>query len=419
MKAQALFLLLAGLSVGLASGAEKPDWPQWRGPKRDAVSTDKGLLKQWDEKGPPLAWKSSGLGSGFASVVLSDGKLFTMGRRKNAEELIALSADNGKELWSLKVGLDGSDEPSSTPTVDGDRIYAVGTHGDLVCATVAGKEVWRKSFTRDFGGSVPTWKYCESPLVDGDRLICTPGSSQATMVALNKKTGDVIWKSAVPGGGGSGSGYSSIVISQGGGVKQYVQLLGAGTGCIGVAAADGKLLWKYERVGNGTASIPTPIVDGDEVFCSSGYGTGAALLKLKAEGNGVKATEVYFLNGDKFQNHHGGMIHVGPYIYSGHGHNQGFPICLEMKTGKIVWGGKQRGAGSGSAAVVYADGKLYFRYQDGIMALVDAVADGYHLSGSFKIPEVARESWSHPVVTGGKLYLREQDNLFVYQLAAK
>lgn len=403
---------------GMALGADaKSDWHQWRGPKRDAVSTEKGLLKKWGEDGPPLAWKSSGLGSGFASIVIADGRIFTMGRRKNAEHLIALSGKDGKELWSLKVGTDAADEPSSTPTVDGDRVYAVGTRGDLLCATVTGKELWKKSYVTDFGGSVPTWKYCESPLVDGDKLICSPGSRDATLVALNKKTGDVIWKTAVPNGGGNGSGYSSVVISEGAGVRQYVQLLGAGTGCIGVDAAKGKLLWKYERVGNGTASIPTPIVDGNYVFCSSGYGTGAALLELHAEKGGVTASEVYFLNGNDFQNHHGGMIHVGPYIYCGHGHNQGFPICIDMKSGKTVWGGKQRGAGTGSAAVVYADGKLYFRYQDGIMALVDASKDGYQLDGSFKIPEVSRESWSHPVVAGGKLYLREQDNLFVYQLA--
>ncbi|MSR56057.1 MAG: polyvinylalcohol dehydrogenase [Planctomycetaceae bacterium] len=418
--------LAAGFSVcaatvRLAADAKGPkaDWPQWRGPKRDAVSADKGLLKTWGEQGPPLAWKTSGLGAGWASVALADGRIFTMGRRENGEYLICLSGNDGKEQWALKVGLEAADEPSSTPTVDGDHVYALGTHGDLVCASVAGKELWRKSFIKDFGGSIPTWKYCESPLVDGEKLICTPGSPDATLVALNKQTGAVFWKAAVPNGGGSGSGYSSVVISEGAGVRQYVQLLGAGTGCIGVAAADGKLLWKYERIGNGTASIPTPIVDGDYVFCSSGYGTGAALLQLKADGGGVKASEVYFLKGNEFLNHHGGMIHVGPYIYSGHGDNQGFPICIEMKTGKIVWGGKERGPGAGSAAVVYADGKLYFRYQDGVMALIDAGTDGYHLNGTFKIPEVHRQSWSHPVVAGGKLYLREQNNLFVYQLTAK
>lgn len=422
--------LAAGLSICaatllLAAEAQGPktEWPQWRGPNRDAVSADKGLLKKWSEKGPPLAWKASGLGEGWASVVFADGRIFTMGRRNNGEYLICLAADDaaepGKELWSLKIGVDSADEPGSTPTIDDDRVYALGTHGDLVCATVDGQEVWRKSFLRDFGGAVPTWKYCESPLVDGDKLICTPGSAEATMVALDKRTGEIVWKAAVPNGGGSGSGYSSVVVSEGAGVRQYVQLLGAGTGCIGVDANTGKLLWKYERVGNGTASIPTPIVDGDFVFCSSGYGTGAALLKLGKDRGGVKVNEVYFLNGNQFQNHHGGMIHVGPYIYSGHGHNNGFPICIEMKSGKIVWGGKQRGPGSGSAAIAYADGKLYFRYQDGVMALIDAGKNGYHLQGKFTIPEVRRESWSHPVVTGGKLYLREQDNLFVYRVAAK
>jgi outer membrane protein assembly factor BamB len=289
--------------------------------------------------------------------------------------------------------------------------------GDLVCVQAAdGKEIWRKSFTNDFGGSMPGWKYCESPLVDGDRLICTPGGREATIVALDKKTGELIWKCAVPDGPGGGYGYSSIVISQAAGVRQYVQLLGAGVGCVGVAAADGTFLWGYARVGNGTASIPTPIVDGDYVFCSSGYGTGSALLKLSRDDGGMKAEEVYFLNGNEFQNHHGGMVHIGKYVFAGHGHNNGFPICIEMKTGKIVWGGDKRGPGTGSAAVVYADGQLYFRYDNGLVALISATPEGYHLNGTFDLPNVDGPSWSHPVVAGGKLYLREQDNLFVYDV---
>ncbi|HTI51419.1 MAG TPA: PQQ-binding-like beta-propeller repeat protein [Planctomycetaceae bacterium] len=419
------FAPIVSLSMAsLLSAAEvarpKADWPQWRGPHRDAVSTEKGLQQQWNEQGPPLAWKASGLGEGLASVVIADGRIFTMGKQHGSEFLLALSAEDGHPLWSTKVGLKSADSPSSTPTIDGDRVYALGPQGDLICAeTATGKEIWRKSYTKDFGGSLPTWKYCESPLVDGQRLICTPGSPDATLVALDKKTGALLWKTAVPNGGGSGFGYSSAVISEGAGVRQYVQLLGAGAGCVGVAAADGKLLWSYARVGNGTASIPTPIVDGDFVFCSSGYGTGSALLRLTKEGTGVKATEVYFLSGNEFQNHHGGMIHVGEYVYSGHGHNNGFPVCLELKTGRIIWGGKQRGPGSGSAAVVYADGQLYFRYQDGLMALIGAKADGYHLNGTFKIPEVSGPSWSHPVVVGGRLYLREQNNLFVYDLTKR
>lgn len=410
------------LSAGFAADTEKParDWPQWRGPHRDGVATEKGLLQTWADGGPPLAWKTSGLGRGLATVVIADSKIFTMGKRKGRVWVIALDGAKGEELWATPVGTGDGDDPSSTPTVDGDRVYAIGAGGDLVCLqTSDGKMLWHKNFVKDFGGSVPSWKYCESPLIDGDKLICSPGGAETTIVALDKKKGTTIWKCALPGGAGSGSGYSSIVVSEGAGVRQYVQLMGAGTGCVGVAAKDGKFLWSYPRVANGTASIPTPIVSGDYVFCSSGYGTGSALLKLSKSGEGVDAKEVYFLNGNVFQNHHGGLVLIGDYIYGGHGHNNGFPICVELKTGRIVWGGKERGPGQESAAVVYADGQLYFRYQNGLMALIQASPNGYKLNGTFNIPQAAPPSWAHPVVVGGKLYLREQDNLLVYNVQGK
>jgi outer membrane protein assembly factor BamB len=415
--------LVAALSLcswaAFAGDTEKTaaDWPQWRGPHRDGVDEEKGLLQHWGPKGPPLAWQASGLGEGLASVAIADGRIYTMGKRNGAVFVMARDGGDGHELWAAPVGSSGGDSPSSTPTVDGDRVYAVGPQGDLICVEAAGgKEVWHKSFTKDFGGSVPNWKYCESPLVDGDRLICTPGGKDATLVALDKTTGSTIWTCAVSGGAGSGSGYSSTVVSEAAGVRQYVQLMGAGVGCVGVQADNGKLLWTYPRVANGTASIPTPIVHGDYVFCSSGYGTGSALLKLSRSGNEVAAKEVYFLGPNQLQNHHGGLIL--DYVYGGHGHNNGFPICVELMTGKIKWGGK-RGPGSESAAVVYADGQLYFRYQDGVMALIQASPKGYKLNGKFNIPQVSGPSWSHPVVTGGKLYLREQNNLFVYNVHAK
>jgi outer membrane protein assembly factor BamB len=395
------------------------DWPQWRGPRRDAVSTDKGLLQRWEESGPPLAWKVSGLGRGLASVAISGGRIYTMGRRKEGQMVLALDAKDGKEVWAARVR-EGGDDSHSTPTFDGERIYAIGSQGDFVClAADTGKEIWRKSFTKDFGGAVPGWKYCESPLVDGERVICTPGGKEATIVALDRKTGEVAWKCAVPGGAGNSYGYSSIMVSEGAGVRQYVQMLGGGTGCVGVAAKDGTFLWGYKRIANGTATIPTPVIDGDTVFCSSGYDTGAALLKLVRDGEKVKAEEVYFHKGSKLQNHHGGVIQVGEHIFGGHGHNEGFPFCLEMKTGRIAWGADQRGPGKGSAAVAYADGQMYFRYEDGLMALIGATSEGYKLNGTFKIPKVSGPSWSHPVVLGGRLYLREQDTLYVYDVRAK
>ena len=407
------FLLLTLLMAGTTVLAE--DWTQWRGPHRDGISNEKGLLDTWTAKGPPLLWQVDGLGSGMSSVAISSGRIFTMGQRKGGADLIALELATGKKIWSIPVGGGG---PNCTPTVDADLVFALGRDGDLICAeTATGKLVWRKKYSKDFGGKMMSgWGYSESPLVDGDRLICTPGSEKAIIAALNKKTGDTIWTSPMPETGNrgkDGAAYSSIVVSQACGVKQYVQL--TGRGIISVSAEDGKPLWTYNKVANGTANIPTPIVKDDLVFCSSGYGTGAALLRIVKDGQGLKAEEVYFLNANKMQNHHGGMIRIGDYIYCGHGHNDGKPLCIDMRTGKAAWG-PERGAGSGSAAIVYADGHLYFRYENGIMALLEATPQEYKLKGSFKLASIKGKSWPHPVIVDGKLYLRDQDVLMCYDI---
>jgi outer membrane protein assembly factor BamB len=391
------------------------DWPQWRGPHRDGISTEKGLLKTWSTTGPPLAWKVDGLGSGYSSVAIAGDHIYTVGKRKRGAELIALDLASGKEVWATEVG--GGD-PNSTPTVDGDLVYALGRDGDLLCAEAAtGKEVWRKKFSKDFGGRMMSgWGYSESPLIDGDHLVCTPGGSKAIIAALDKKTGRTIWTSPMPDvgrAGKDGAGYSSIVVSEAGGVRQYVQLTGRGV--ISVAAEDGKPLWSYNRIANGTANIPTPIVKDDYVFCSSGYNTGAALLKVMKKGDDFTVKEVYFLPANVMQNHHGGMVRVGNHIYCGNGHNQGFPLCVEMLTGKVTWD-RARGPGGGSAAVVYADGNLYFRYENGIMALIEANPQAYRLKSSFRLASVKGPSWPHPVISSGKLYLRDQDTLMCYDV---
>lgn len=428
--AGAVCLLAASWCCSSSLGADKrpsngsgdPYWPQWRGVKRDAIADDTGLLTEWPADGPPLVWKAGNLGRGFSSISIADGRIFTMGDRDGSQLVIALDLHTGRQLWATPIGdvwaPGGYAGPRCTPTVDGANVYVLGPHGDLVCLQAAtGKEVWHLNMQKDFGGRMHSgWGYSESPLIDGNKLVCTPGGVDAAIVALDKKTGREIWRSAVPplgGQGGDGAAYSSIVISNGGGVRQYVQLMGRGV--VGVAARDGDFLWGYNRVANGTANIPTPIVEGDYVFCSTGYRTGAALLKLVPEGTGVKAEEVYFLDGKQFQNHHGGMIKLGDYIYAGHGHNSGAPVCLEWKTGKTVWR-HNRGPGSGSAAVAYADGNLYFRFQDGLMALIEATPDEYREKGTFRIPNVEDPSWSHPVIAGGKLYLREQDTLYCYDV---
>ena len=397
------------------------EWHQWRGERRDGISPDTGLASQWAADGPPLAWKTGGLGRGFSSISIADGRIFTMGDRDDGQYVIALALDSGKELWRTRVSEawepQGYAGPRATPTVDGPLLYSISPHGDLVCLEVAtGKEVWHRNLKTDFGGPVPHWGFSESPLVDGNTLVCTPGGPEACIVALDKKKGTDLWKTPYPklgDRGGDGAGYSSIVVSNGGNTRQYVQL--THRGLVSVATADGRFLWGYNRIANGTANIPTPLVHDDYIFCSSGYGTGAALLKLSAADGGVKAEEQYFLDGKELQNHHGGMIMLGDYIYLGHGHNAGAPTCLEWKTGKTAWR-HNRGPGTGSAAVAYADGQLYFRFQNGVMALIGATPLEYQEHGTFKIPDVEQPSWSHPVVIGGRMYLREQDALLCYDV---
>jgi outer membrane protein assembly factor BamB len=261
------------------------------------------------------------------------------------------------------------------------------------------------------------WKWSESPLVDGDRVVVTPGARDAGLVALDKATGKELWRSALGElgpAGSDGAGYSSVVISNATGEKQYVQLLGRGL--VGVRASDGQFLWGYNRVANNVANISTPLVRANWVFASTGYQTGAALVEVAKSGAGLTARELYFLGARTFQNHHGGMVLVGNHVYGGHGQSRGFPICIELTTGKVVWGGDIRNAGSGSAAVAYADGHLYFRYQNGVMMLIEATPEGYREKGSFTIPGVGKPSWSHPVILDGRLYLREQDDLYVYDI---
>jgi outer membrane protein assembly factor BamB len=414
---QCCSLILLACPVLTFGQEKKTDWPSWRGPNRDGISTETGLLDAWPAEGPELLWRiDNALGGGYSSVAIADGKIFTIGKRRGDAELIALNLADGKELWAARVG--GGD-PNCTPTVEEGRVYALGSEGDLVCCDAeTGDEVWRKNFSKDFGGQMmSSWGHSESPLVDGDLLICTPGAKDAILAALDKKTGQVKWKTAMPQNAGNqgsdGAAYSSVVISNAGGVKQYVQLTGRGV--ISADAKTGKLLWGYNKIANGTANIPTPIIDGNTVFCSTGYGTGAALLQISKNRNQVQAKEVYFLRADDFQNHHGGMILRDGFIYCGHGHNNGFPVCINMKTGKQAWNGG-RGPGSGSAAVVYADGHLYFRYENGVMALIEANPRAYKLKGQFKLASTNGNSWPHPVIHEGKLYLRDQGTLLCYNI---
>ncbi|MFO0966069.1 MAG: PQQ-binding-like beta-propeller repeat protein [Gemmataceae bacterium] len=442
-------LLLATLLLAfpvLSARAGDNDWPQWRGPHRDAICKETGLLKAWPKGGPKLLWDAKkvndgkNVGTGIASVAIVAGKLYTMGdyieemtvevkkndkvekkvNRKGDGFVFCLDAETGKMIWKTRIGPFYYNSYGSggrcTPTIDGDKLYALSPHGLLVCLKTAdGSLVWEKSLVKEFGGRMMSgWGYSESPTIDGDRVVCTPGGKKATMVALDKNTGSTIWTCQGPD---SGAGYSSIMITHGGGVKQYLTLLGKDSGLIGVDASTGKFLWSYNKIANGTANIPTALVKDDYVFTATGYGAGAVLLKLVPDGKGsVKAEEQYFLKGAQLQNHHGGMVMLGDYIYGGHGNNDGKPFCLEWKTGKFAWG-PERGLGSGSAAFLYADGELYVRWQNGTVGLLDASPKGLAVKGSFE-DHIARTDWPHPVIWHGRLYLRGEDQIHCFDIKA-
>lgn len=413
------FLLAFALSaLAFTATFAADDWPTFRGADRSGVSPDKGLLKAWPKGGPPLAWKTEGIGVGFSSVSISGDRVFTMGDVEDDCFLFGIDRAKGTKLWQLKVGKSGGNYqgPRCTPTTDGERVYALSQHGDLVCAGAKdGAEVWRANLPTDFGGKSGGWNYTESPLLDGDHLIVTPGGAKATMVALEKKTGKQVWAGIVPGG--ETAGYASAVVANFGGVKQYVQLMS--NGLVSFAAKDGALLWRYgtdrKRFGSNTANIPTPIVRGEYVFAAAGYGRGGALLKVAKDGDKFAVEEVYW--NQELNNKHGGVILVGDKLY-GDRDDSGSPWCADFKTGEVQWT-RKGGKGGGSASLTAADSKLYIRYSDGWVVLADAIADKYTEVSSFKVPNGKDNTWAHPVVVGGRFYVRERDTLWCYDVSAK
>jgi outer membrane protein assembly factor BamB len=423
----ALVLLVAAAGAGKRYAATEDDpqpkaagrapghWPQWRGPDRSAVSMESGLLQTWPAKGPALAWKATGLGDGVASVAVAGGRVFTLGKLGEHEHVTALDEVSGKKRWAVPIGTAMKGESplmrwlsQRTPTVDGDQLYAVTARGELVCLkTTDGTIVWRKSYPTDFEGHSGRWGWCDRPLVDGDRLICTPGGTKHSVVALDKKTGALVWSCTVPDS--PAAAYSATTIAEVGGVRHYVAFLSRGLA--GIAAKDGTYLWGYARIANSIANTYTPLVRGDLVFCANGYNTGMALLRLTAAGEKVRAEEVWFLK-KALPPWHDGAILVGAHAYVGAGQDV---QCVELATGKVVW--QQRGAVGGAVSLAAAAGKLYLLSAKGEAALVEASPEGYTLRGKLQLPEAApKPGATAPVVAGGRLYLRDDDRLFCYDI---
>jgi outer membrane protein assembly factor BamB len=385
------------------------DWPQWRGPNRDGLSRETGLLKTWPRTGPPVVWSAADLGAGFGSMSVRGDRVFVQGARKGQSFVFALNRTDGKVVWTRALGSDGENDrgsgPRGTPTTDGDRVYALSENGDLACLRLQdGTVVWQRNILKDFRGSNPNWLISESPLVDGSLVIVSPGGRGAGIVALDKMTGKNVWQSSELSDEAS---YSSTVVADVQGVRTIMALTSEAG--VGVRASDGKLLWRYRDAANRTANAATPIYSTNRVFYTSNYGTGGALLELKAAGNDVRASEVYFTR--DMQNHHGGVVLVDGYLY---GFNNAILTCLQFATGKLMW--RDRSVGKG--AVTYADGHLYILSEDNVVGLVEATPAAYREKGRFSIRDQGWPSWAHPVIAGGRLFIRNQGTLSVYDVRA-
>jgi outer membrane protein assembly factor BamB len=406
-----LAVLLPGLIVtSPAAPTRAADWPQWRGPHRDGISRETGLLDKWPATGPKLLWEARGVGPGFSTVSIVKGRVFTQGNRGAESRIIALDLETGKEVWSAPNGdaYENSygDGPRGTPTVDGDLLYAIGAHGDLASVeTASGKVRWAANILEKFGADNIGWGISESPLIVGDRLIVTPGGRDATIVALDKKTGETLWTSK---GLSDGAGYSSAITFGAAGVEQVVNFTGEGV--VGVALEDGRFLWRYDRVANGIANIATPVFVNGAVFATSFYDTGCALIRLEKDGErGVAAKEVYFQR--SLKNHHGGVIVVEGHVY---GCDNASWTCLEVGTGKRKW--VNRGVGKGS--LVHADGRFYLLGEDGVVGLIEANPSAYREISRFEIDHGGQPAWAHPVVSGGRLFIRTEDRVRCFDVAA-
>jgi outer membrane protein assembly factor BamB len=545
----------------LATCAYAHDWPQWQGPDRNATSKETGLLQEWPKDGPPLAWKISGLGGGDSTPSVAAGRIYGMSHRGADEMVWALSEQDGKEIWAVRIAPSfttswpqSKEGPSATPTVDGDHLYVMGLAGNVACLQVAnGKLLWQRNLMADFGGRMPMWSYRESPLIDGDKVICTPGGDETTMVALNKFTGETIWKTFVPDragetqnrsqaanrpnvietdrllstldqdhnkaisaeeltaaptvlltldknqdgklteaevssataapsgqgrrrGGGvmrmmkahsamdanedgvldapeiknavaglqridanrdgkltedevgmkhfgpqdTGAAYSSAIAIAFGGQRQYVQFLA--TTVAGVAAADGKLLWRYDKPANGMRlNISTPIYHDGHVFAASAYGAGGGLARLvKNATGGFAAEEVW--SSKAMENHHGGVLLYDGALFGANGGNGGgYLACLDFKTGEVLWNERdsdKRRVTKGSVA--FADGRIYYRTEEGPIVLIEPSRKEYLERGRFnQLERTDKPAWAHPVIANGKLYIRDQDVLFCYDVKAR
>lgn len=413
------------LCLFLCAGCSSPmteygyDWPGWRGPHRNGISSETGLLQQWPAEGPKLLWQIKDAGDGFSTPSIVGSRIYMISNQGMDNEFVAaLSVEDGKTVWTTRIGNVGKPDQQpnfpmarSTPTVDGEMLYALGSDGDLVCLeTATGNLRWQKNLLTEFEGESGVWAYSESPLVDGNTLVVTPGGAKATMVALDKNTGEVLWTCAVPGG--DAAGYASVTVIEAAGRRQYVQFLAKGVA--GVDAATGRFLWRWDETGETPANMPTPVASGDYVYTAKAR-IGGGLAHLKAAGDGVEAEDVYFKRGLPFSI--GGSVLVDGYLY---GTTDAGMVAAEFLTGDVAWEAESLGASS----ILFADGRLYLHGENGEVALVEATPEGYREKGRFTPPDQPKrnqpmeKAWAYPVVANGRLYIRDLGTLWCYDVKA-
>ena len=413
--------LMAGSVCFAVTSLRADDWPQWRGPHRNGVSQETGLLKEWPKEGPKIRWQLHDLGGGYSTpAVVGDRFYLMVSEGKDSESVQAFAVKDGARVWSTRLGKVGNPDQQpnfpaarSTPTVDGDMIYALSSDGDLACLELSsGKLRWQKNLRTGSGGKPGTWAYSESPLIDGNLLVCTPGGAEATVEAFDKKTGEIVWKSPAPGG--DEAGYASAIVVEVGGVKQYIQLLQKGL--VGIDAKSGKFLWRFDKpVSKYGANIPTPVADESYVY-SAAAGTGGGLVNLKAKDGTIEPEPLYFTS--KLPTAIGGAIKVGDCLY---GTTAQALMCVEFTTGNVKWEDRALGA----ASICWAEGRAYLHGENGEVALVETTPDGYREKGRFTPPgqpahpNQMENAWAYPVVANGSLYVRDLSSLWCYDIAAK
>jgi len=401
----ALFALTLPLTLLAA------DWPQWRGPDRNGIARETGLLQEWPEGGPKMRWKRTDIGKGYSTPAVVGGQLYVQTTKEKQEYALCLDDKTGKDIWTTLIGDVGLNKglpypgTRSTPTIDGDRIYCLSSAGQLNCLSLDGKVKWKKDYVKDFGGEVGMkqqgWAYCESVLVDGDHLICTPGGKDAALIALNKMTGETIWKCGLEAD--ENAEYSSPMPITADGVKLYVTFLRKGL--IAVDAATGKLAWRYNKVADFGANIMTPVVYQDKLFASSSRG-GGALLELKGKN---EPKEVYY--DKKLGTSIGGAVLVDGHLYGTTGTGL---FCVEFATGKEKW----REGPIGGASICFADGRLYVRqFSNGDVILVEPNPKEYVEKGRVKQPDRSTfAAWPHPIVADGGLFVRDHGTLVCWDI---